>query len=171
MVLSSPLKQNRARGRPLVLALLWLAFFAGHAAAQILVVVPAKSKIDSVTSKDLQKLFKGQAASHFPPASFQIVEFAPSNDAFYGRLYNLSAYVMGKHWLRVIFAGERVLPPKSFSEAAQFFKFFAEHDNALGFLPAELLPQAPPGTLRALVVEGRDYSHAEYFFREKQKPY
>lgn len=144
-------------------AALWLR--PDEAPAQIVIVVPDKSSIDSLSTKELQKLFKGQPVVAGKETPIQIVEFAPISDALYNQLYGLTAYAMGKHWLRLIFSGERVLPPKSYSEIQKFRRFVGTHDNAIGFLPAEAFTQAGNDSLRAVIINGRDYRHPQYTLR------
>ncbi len=139
---------------------LWLV--VANAPAQIVIVVPDKSTIDSLSTKELQKLFKGQAVVGSKETPIQIVEFAPISDALYNQLYGLTAYAMGKHWLRLIFSGERVLPPKSFSEVAKFVRFLSTHENAIGFLPVEAFMRLRSDSLRAVIINGRDYRHPQY---------
>ncbi|MDZ7364328.1 MAG: hypothetical protein ONB43_00445 [candidate division KSB1 bacterium] len=153
--------------RSFVTGTLLAALLPGTAASQIVVVVPAKSKIDSLSSKDLQKIFKGEPAGPKQLTPLQIVEFAPAGDDFYTQLYGANSYAIAKHWLRLIFSGARVLPPKSFSDAAKFLGYLAAHDNAIGFLPLELLQQAKDNSIRAVLIDGRDYHHPQYLLRKK----
>jgi hypothetical protein len=137
------------------------------ASSQIIIVVPAKSKIDSLTSKELQKIFKGEPAGPWQLTPLQIVEFAPAGDDFYMQLYGANAYAIAKHWLRLIFSGARVLPPKNFYEAPKFLSFLAAHDNAIGFLPLELFQQVKDYSVRAAIIDGRDYHHPQYLLRKR----
>jgi hypothetical protein len=148
-------------------ALLIAALLPVRAAAQIVVVVPVKSKIDSLSSRELQKIFKGEPAGPKQLSPLQIVELAPASDEFYRQLYGANAYAMAKHWLRLIFSGERVLPPKSFSEAAKFLGFLTAHDNAIGFLPRGFFEQVKDNSIRAVSIDGRDFHHPQYLLREK----
>jgi hypothetical protein len=168
MAMAQIIPHHKMLARRLVFGvLLALAFSPVRAFSQIIVVVPAKSKIDSLSSKDLQKIFKGEPAGLRQLTPLQIVEFAPAGDDFYMSLYGANSYAIAKHWLRLIFSGARVLPPKSFSEAAKFFSFLAAHDNAIGFLPLELFQQVKDNSIRAVPIDGRDYHHPQYLLRKK----
>lgn len=149
--------------------LLWVVFFLGsvpaEASGQIVVVVPSKSEIDTLSFKDLQKIFKGQRVKALAKPC-QVVEFAPLSDAFYKKLYDLDAYTVGKHWLRLIFSGERVLAPKNFSEIDNFLKYLKEHANAIGFLRAEAFDKLKGDPVRAVVIEGFGYQDARYILRD-----
>lgn len=161
---------HKIRARSLAFGvLLIVALLAVPASSQIIIVVPAKSRIDSLSSKQLQKIFKGEPAGPKQLTPLQIVEFAPAGDDFYMQLYGANAYAIAKHWLRLIFSGARVLPPKSFSEAAKFLSFLAAHDNAIGFLPLELLQPAKDTSIRAVIIDGRDSHHPQYLLRKKSK--
>ncbi|RMI13164.1 MAG: hypothetical protein D6681_06090 [Calditrichaeota bacterium] len=151
--------------RPLLYGLaliIWLV--PEYASAQIVVVVPDKSPLDSLSFKEVQKVFKGQPIDKVeePP---QVVEYAPAGDAFYQMLYDLTAYAMGKHWLRMIFSGQRVRPPKSFTEVDRLVKYMAEHENTIGFLPRELFEHLEDSPIRAVVIDGFRYDHPQYAFK------
>ncbi|MDZ7276628.1 MAG: hypothetical protein ONB53_21870 [candidate division KSB1 bacterium] len=152
-----------------MLVMTMTALLATNAPAQIVIVVPARSRLDSLAIKDLQKIFKGQPMESRAENPLQIVEYGPAGDAFYLQLYNANAYAIGKHWLRLIFSGERVLPPRSFSTPDRFLKFLTAHDNAIGFLPAETFASLKSDSVRALVIEGHDYRHPHYPLREKKR--
>lgn len=160
---------HKMLARRLALGALLVVFLPVCASAQIIIVVPAKSKIDSLSSKELQKIFKGEPAGPKQLGPLQIVEFAPAGDDFYVQLYGVNSYAIAKHWLRLIFSGSRVLPPKSFSEAAKFISFLAAHDKAIGFLPQDLFQQSKDNFIRAVVIDGRDYHHPQYLLRKKSK--
>ncbi len=147
--------------------LLIIALLPVCASSQMIIVVPAKSKIDSLSSKELQKIFKGEPAGPGQLTPLQVVEFAPAGDDFYMSLYGANSYAIAKHWLRLIFSGARVLPPKSFSEAPKFLSFLAAHDNAIGFLPLELFQQVKDNSVHAVIIDGRDYHHPQYLLRKK----
>jgi hypothetical protein len=158
---------DKILARRLVFGVLLAVLLPVCAASQIIIVVPAKSKIDSLASKELQKIFKGEPAGPKELVPLQIVEFAAAGDDFYMQLYGANSYAIAKHWLRLIFSGARVLPPKSFSEAAKFLSFLAAHDNAIGFLPLELFQQAKDNSIRAVIIDGRDHHHPQYLLRKK----
>ncbi|RMF65680.1 MAG: hypothetical protein D6743_07635 [Calditrichaeota bacterium] len=132
---------------------------------QFVVVVPTASKIDSLSLKDLKTIFKGYSVKGTGGAPYQIVEFRPIGDAFYKKLYGLDSYSIGKHWLRMIFSGERVLPPKSFSDINRFIKFLQSHDNSIGFLTVKLFESLASKSLRAVVIDGCSYKHIQYALR------
>ncbi|MFQ5650510.1 MAG: hypothetical protein ACE5IY_11260 [bacterium] len=137
--------------------------------AQIVVVVPSSSNVDSLVTKDLQQIFKGEVAFKREGVPYQIVEFAPVSDKFYKILYNLDAYSIGKHWLRRIFSGERVLPPKSFSKVDRFEKFLLAHENAIGFMTADAFGKIKRNAVRAVIVNGCHYQQPEYALRKPQR--
>ncbi|MFQ5637207.1 MAG: hypothetical protein ACE5IR_04355 [bacterium] len=152
-----------------VVLLFITVFIPAKVDSQIVVVVPSKSKIDSLSFKDLQKIFDGQKVDAIGENPCQIVEFAQSSDAFYKKLYNLDAYAVGKHWLRLIFSGERVLPPKNFTRIDKFLKYFIEQENSIGFLSAEAFEKVKNNSLRAVVIEGLNYQHTHYVLRKNIK--
>ncbi|MFQ5864128.1 MAG: hypothetical protein ACE5IW_02755 [bacterium] len=153
----------------MVFGILVAAIWPAHARAQIVVVVPATSSIDSLSIKDLQRIFKGQPVKKSDETICQIVEFAPASDAFYKKLYDLDTYSIGKHWLRLIFSGERVLPPKYFSKVNKFLKYLVEHENTIGFLTVEVFNTIKSESIRSVIIEGRSYQDSRYPLRENRK--
>ncbi|MFQ5602832.1 MAG: hypothetical protein ACE5HS_06145 [bacterium] len=142
---------------------------AGSLAAQIVIVVPAKSPVDSLSTKTLQKIFKGQPVEKGDGRLFQIVEFSSVSDEFYKKLYNLDAYAIGKHWLRLIFSGERVLPPKNFSAMNKFMKCLLSKGNTIGFLSAEEFKINKSDSVRAVVIDGHNFLDPNYTFKKNIK--
>ncbi|GEM_PF-1180212 len=130
--------------------------------AQIVIVVPKSSSIDSLTSDELKKIFKGQAVGNPKPNPIQIVEYEDISDDFYRALYGQSAYAIGKYWLRLIFSGERVLVPKSFSSVNRFVDFLKKHENSIGFLPADVYNKLDPSLIRNVVIDGKKYDDPQY---------
>ncbi|RMD95958.1 MAG: hypothetical protein D6814_12285 [Calditrichaeota bacterium] len=137
--------------------------------AQFVIIAPANSCIDSLSMRQLQKLFKGQPLKTCLEMPVQIVEYAPVSDAFYKKLYGLGVYAIGKHWLRLIFSGERVLPPKSFSEPRKLLKFLHEHENAIGFLPEDVYRKNRQNAIKDVVIEGRSHTDSLYVLKAKLK--
>jgi len=152
----------------LLLAILVVVLTPLCSPAQTVVVVPATSRFDSLSFKDLQKIFKGQSVDASKGVPLQIVEYGPASDEFYTQLYEQNAYTIGKHWLRLIFSGERVLPPKSVSKIEKFVRILTARENAIGFLPAAVFEKVRKEAIRAIVVDGRDYRHPQYGLRKKR---
>ncbi len=134
--------------------------------AQIVVVVSAESTVDSLSFKEVQKIFKGQPIKKTGETPCQVLEFAPSSDAFYNKLYRLDAYTMGKHWLRMIFSGERVVPPKNFSNPKKLLKFLSTREQAIGFITATHYLEMKDESIRTVVIDGTRFNQAQYPFQE-----
>ncbi|MFQ5630964.1 MAG: hypothetical protein ACE5I1_19510, partial [bacterium] len=140
------------------------------AEAQFVIVTNAKSPIDSLSMQELQKVFKGQAIGPQKDTPLQIIEYDPACDRFYGILYDQNAYAIAKHWLRLIFAGERVKPPKNFTEIAPFLEFLSENRYTIGFLTTktflEIKSKIPTFSgnknIRAVMIDGWNYGDAQY---------
>ena len=142
--------------------LIGLCLLTSSAHTQIVIVVPKSSTIDSLTSEELKKIFKGQPVGNPKLSPVQIVEYASISDDFYRTLYGQSAYAIGKYWLRLIFSGERVLAPESFSNITQFVDFMSEHKNAIGFLPIDVYNKLDPSAIHHVVIDGKKYDDPQY---------
>ncbi len=135
--------------------------------AQIVIVVQANCDIDSLSIGELKNIFKGQSVDVHE--SCQIVEFTPLSDDFYQSLYGLSAYAIAKHWLRLMFSGERVRPPKSFSNGQKCLEFITEHEHSIGFITLEIYKEMKNDSLRAVVIDGRSYKDPQYALQENPR--
>ncbi|KAA3617934.1 MAG: hypothetical protein DWQ05_07770 [Calditrichaeota bacterium] len=135
---------------------------AGTVSAQFVIVAHKDCAIDSLSRKDLHKLFKGQVINAPAAQPLQVVEFEPVSDQFYGQLYGMNSFAVGKHWLRLIFAGERVLPPKNFSDLQRFVDFLLKQKRGVGFLPLATFKQLKSDSLKALVIENKSYLQRGY---------
>lgn len=136
------------------------------ARSQFVIVVPKSSCIDSLSMKELEGYFKGSPVKPCSASPTQIVEFSPASEKFYQKLYGVSSYSIGKHWLRQIFSGERVLPPKSVHALEAFIAYMQKYENTIGFLPREIFVKGKKSALRAVVIEGHTYRDPDYALRD-----
>jgi hypothetical protein len=88
----------------------------------------------------------------------QVVEFTPIRKEFYERVLDMSESRVKRHWIGVLFAGERTVPPKEFHEVAELREFLAANSNAIAFIP--LSQVAAP--LKVVSVDGFSPSSAGY---------
>ncbi|MCA9733373.1 hypothetical protein KC799_14645 [candidate division KSB1 bacterium] len=110
----------------------------------------------------MQKIFKGQVVEATKNQLLQIVEFEPACNNFYNRLYGLNSFAVGKHWMRLIFAGERVLPPKNFSDVDKFIEFLIKQKKGIGFLPVSIFKTLKSDSIKALIIENKNYMQPGY---------
>ncbi len=137
--------------------------------AQIVIVVPTSSDIDSLSSDELKLIFQGESSTGGSHGLSQVVEFGPAGDDFYQLLLKTDAYGMGKRWLRLVFSGAKVLPPKRFTNARKFLRYLKKHDNAIGFLPIDALLNAGSDSVRAVVIDGLDHTQTRYLFKQSSR--
>ncbi len=130
--------------------------------AQFVIVVPQNSSIDSLSHEQLYKAFKGQHLDEKIPQPLQIVEFEPESDDFYEQLYGMNAFAVGKLWLRKIFAGDRVFPPKNFSDLDKYVDFIKKNRRAVGFLSKGKFLKIKQGSLKAIVIDMMSYNQPGY---------
>ena len=136
--------------------------------AQLVIVVPQSSPYDSLTVTQLRHIFKGEPIDGAQQKPIQIIEFKPESEAFYQRLYGLSRYSIAKYWLRLIFSGERVTPPKSFSDPDKACRYLCKNGHAISFLPVELyqkLQKSHP--IKAVAIDGLTYRDDGYYFNHQ----
>lgn len=141
--------------------------FPATSVAQFVIVVSQNSPIDSLSHEQLYKLFRGQTISAKFPQPVQVVEFGPESDDFYENLYGMNAFAVGKHWLRKIFAGDKVLPPKNFSDHDKFIEFLQKNRRAIGFLSKATFRKIGRGTLKSIVINRKRYNQSGYSLKGK----
>lgn len=154
------------------LRLLWLAIalcWPQLCRGQMVIVVPQKSEVDSLSFKQVRQLFGAQGPAKIRNHLLQVVEYEPSSDEFYHILFGLDAYALGKRWLRLIFSGERVLAPKSCSSIRRFIDYMTTHRNTIGFLPLDVFTGVQNNALRAVPVDGLNYRQPDYALRRRSK--
>ena len=148
-----------------MLLVILLGVGASDLCAQLVVLVPKQSRLDSLSVRQLRKIFKGESIDESQPRPVQIVEYKPASEFFYRRLYGQSRYTIAKYWLRLIFSGERVIPPKSFSDPEKTCRYLCKTGNAISFLPVEIFERMKKKfPIKAVVIDKRTYRDIDYFF-------
>ncbi len=144
--------------------MLFVCCFPQCVDAQYVIVVSNTSDMDSLSVDDLKKIFKGASPHRLSSKkNRQVVEYGPACDKFYKSLYGQSSYSLTKHWLRLVFTGKRVLPPKSFSDSEKFARFLIRNEAAIGFLPVDVFVRLSKQSIRSITILGQRY-HYSYLF-------
>lgn len=128
------------------------------ATTPIAVVVGQKSPLQNLSMSDLRRVYLGEAARLDKVEGVQVVEFTPIRREFYERVLDMSEARFKRHWIGLLFAGERTVPPKEFHEVAEVREFLAANPNAIAFIPLNQV--AAP--LKVVSVDGFSPSSAGY---------
>lgn len=118
------------------LAGLLLALAANHAAAELVVVVSARSPVASLRAGQVTDIFLGQVG-RFPDGSeavpLDLPIGSPLRNEFYAKVAHKSAPLMKAHWTKMIFTG-RGHPPKEVASSAAVRKMVADNPALIGYI-------------------------------------
>lgn len=124
-----------------VLAAALLASTSVHAAAEVVVIVSAKSPVASLRADQVADIFLGQLAS-FPDGG-QAVALdqqvgSPQRDEFYMKVAAKTPPLIKAYWSKMIFTG-RGQPPKEVSNSAAVRKMVADNPGLIGYIDRSAL--------------------------------
>lgn len=124
-----------------VLTALALSLCVGVAAADVVVVVSAKSSITILSKDELADIFLGKT-HRFPGGAeavpIDLEEGSPARNEFYAAVSGKSPAQLTAHWSKMIFTG-RGLPPKAVSNGAAAKKLLVANPNAIAYIDRALL--------------------------------
>ena len=129
---------------------------AGHLA----VIVGRNNALDSVTSAELQKIFRAEKTKGPDGVKFVIVmqdAGQPARAAALAGIYKLNEGDYNKHFLQAAFTGTVTAAPKALSAAA-VKKFVAETPGAIGYVRADEADE----TVKVVKVDGHAPGEADY---------
>lgn len=119
-----------------ILAALALSLAAGNAAADLVVVVSARSPVVSLRAAQVADIFLGQAG-RFPDGSeavpLDLALGSPLRTEFYVKVAARSPHLMKAHWSKMIFTG-RGRPPKEVPNSAAVRKMVADNPALIGYI-------------------------------------
>lgn len=117
--------------------------------AQIQVIVNPSASDSSITMRELARLFRGEVALLPGGERVRLVEHSAARDTFYDRVVRMSGDQFRRHWIRVVFAGNAVIPPVGFETARDVVRFVATHRGAIAFVHGPV-----DGSVRVLTIDG-----------------
>lgn len=113
----------------------------GGAAAEVVVVVSAKSQVALLTRHQVIDIFLGKA-TRFPGGARAVpidqAVGSPARDAFYLAFAGKSAAQLNAHWSRIVFTG-RGRPPPVAADLAALRRRLAEDPHAIGYIEQGLV--------------------------------
>lgn len=119
-----------------ILAAFVLSLAAGSAAAELVVVVSARSPVATLRADQVADIFLGQVG-RFPDGSEAVpldqAFGAPLRTEFYAKVAGKSPHLMKAHWTKMIFTG-RGQPPKELPNSAAVRRLVADNPALIGYL-------------------------------------
>lgn len=138
--------------RRLILQILILIFFSSISQAQLAIVVSQDSPIYDLQAEQLKLIFLGQIPEEIGLDKIQPCDFAPAENDFCERLFDMSAKRYNQHWFKLIFSGAPIAPPKQFSSVEELISYINNNPHAIGYLTYD---QAIESGLRIVRISGK----------------
>lgn len=122
--------------RPLAVAVLALALAGQASAAELVVIVSAKSPITSLRPEQVADIFLGQIANF--PGGTEAVALdqrigSAERDEFYSKVTSKTPPLVKAYWTKMIFTG-RGQPPKEVAGSAAIRKMVADNPALIGYI-------------------------------------
>jgi hypothetical protein len=110
-----------------------LLFSASPAPADVAVVVPARSPMQSLTSREVQDIFLGRTRA-FPDGSpAHPIDQSSLRAGFYQALTQRSIEQINAYWARLMFTGLALPPPQVPDDAAMLQKL-RDTESTIGYI-------------------------------------
>lgn len=106
------------------------------AAAEVVVVVSAKSGVATLTPEQVSGIFLGKAKSYpdgSPAVALDQAESAPVRAEFYTKVVGKDEAQMKAYWSRLVFTGKGS-PPKEAASSAEVKKSLAADPKLIGYM-------------------------------------
>lgn len=114
---------------------------AGTAAADVVVIVPAQSPVNTLTRAELVDIYLGRLnrlPNGEPVVPIDQADGSPAHEEFYNDYLRRSPAQIKAHWSRLIFTG-RGQPPRTVANGAATARVVAENPNAIGYVEPGLV--------------------------------
>lgn len=111
------------------------------AAADVVVIVSAKSPVMSLSADQVTKIFLGKSTSfpnREPAYPIDQPQGSATRDAFYARVVHKDAAQLAAYWAKIIFTGEG-RPPKLVADNKAVVKTIADNPDAIGYIDSSAL--------------------------------
>jgi ABC-type phosphate transport system substrate-binding protein len=121
-----------------------LSLGTGEVAAEVVVVVSAKSPVTTLSKNQVVDIFLGKA-NRYPDGSQAVpidqVEGSAARDEFYLKFSGKSPAQLKAHWSKIIFTG-RGQPPQEVSNSVGVKRSLVENPNAIGYIQQNLVDES-----------------------------
>lgn len=114
---------------------------SAHATAEVVLVVSAKSAVQSLPRSEIAEIFLGRT-TRFPNGQ-RVVPLdqevgSADRDEFYTNFVGISSVQLKAHWSKVIFTG-RGKPPKTVANGIEARKLIASNPQSIGYIDRSLI--------------------------------
>jgi hypothetical protein len=142
-----------------------LAFLAAVAAptgvqAQLRVIAHASYPSDDISLRDLGRLFRGEYGTLSSGQRAVLAEQGAARTRYVRTVTGMDDDQYRRHWIRIVFAGTPVQPPRGFPDVEAVCAFVARTPGAIAIVDGRCDGQA-----RTLSVGGRSVGDPQYPLR------
>ena len=127
--------------RPLLAAFLLALLAPGAGAAELVVIVSAKSPVGALRADQVADIFLGQVG-HFPDGGEAVAldqsVGSPQRDEFYAKVTAKTPALVKAYWTKMIFTG-RGQPPREAPSSAAIRKLVADNPALIGYIDRSAL--------------------------------
>lgn len=125
------------------------AMQSAAAAGELVVIVSAKSTVNTLKPEQVADIFLGQIASF--PGGVDVVALdqtigSPVRDEFYAKVAAKSRPLVKAHWTKMIFTG-RGQPPREIGDSEAVRKKVAENPSLIGYIDKAALDSSVKAVL------------------------
>lgn len=108
----------------------------------IAVVSGMDSMVTAITREEAEELYSGRTSALRDGTPVRLLDLPPGpvRDTFYETLIRKNPLQTRAHWSRMVFTG-RARPPQQLAGAASVSAAVQADPNAIGYLPANLVPE------------------------------
>lgn len=149
-----------SRWQPLWFALVVSVLSAGTADAQLRVIVNRAVPDGGVSMSELSRLFRGEYGSLANGQRVVLAEELAARAKYVRVVTGMTDDQFRRHWIRLVFAGTPVQPPRTFPDAATTCTFVARTPGALAIVDGRC-----GADVRTLSVDGREADDPLYPLR------
>ncbi|MCU0626446.1 MAG: hypothetical protein MUF21_08175 [Gemmatimonadaceae bacterium] len=130
------------------------------AQAQLRVIVNRSYPDTDVSMRDLTRLFRGEYGSLANGQRAVLAEQATARARYVRTVTGMDDDTFRRHWIRIVFAGAPVAPPRGFPDAETACAFVARTPGALAIVEGRC-----GDDVKTLTVNGRQGGDAQYPLR------
>lgn len=121
----------------LIILLVLLIVASQSAASQVAIVVSDSNSVDNLTLTELRRIFQGKKTTFDNYNEIQIIDYAPLKEIFYEKVLGMSILKVKKYWMKIIFSGEYVNPPRELKNLDDIRSFFCKNQDGISFINSE----------------------------------
>jgi hypothetical protein len=137
-----------------------LASCPAMARAQLRVIANKSYPDADVSMRDLTRLYRGEYGSLTNGQRAVLVEQASVRSRYVRLVTGMEEDQFRRHWIRLVFAGTPVQPPRGFADTASACAFVARTPGALAIVEGRC-----DDDVRTLTVNGRSLTDPQYPLR------